>query len=158
MTALETKNILEKETNIQVTVKEIRAMTVSGFLEILNKHSSSTLIERADLNKITMTENQTSTEYFHETIVRVPSLSLNNDVDYTSCVLVIPDAEGWISADYSPICSSLKLPTFILPLFNTWSCQNVQKIAQFVFEVSHGLFLEGVYKIESDTKTEYGGF
>jgi hypothetical protein len=26
------------------------------------------------------------------------------------------------------------------------------------FFVSHGLFLEGVYKIESDTKTEYEGF
>jgi hypothetical protein len=133
MTGLEIKNILERETNVRISLKELRFMTVSKLLELAQVTSPSSTQIAADSNKIEMNENDILIKYFDETIVRVPSL--NNDVKYSSCVLVIPGFEGLLSSDYSVMCSSLKWPTFILPLFNTWSCQNVKEIAQFVFEV-----------------------
>jgi hypothetical protein len=134
MTGLETKNILEKEYGIQITFKEIRSMTIARLLELAQvKNASSMLMEMEDSNKIEMDRNDVLDKYFDETIVRVSSL--NNDVNYSSCVLVIPGFEGLASTDYSVMCSSIKWPTFVLPLFNTWSCQSIQEIAQFVFEV-----------------------
>ncbi len=134
MTGLETKNILEKEYGIQIPLKGVRSMTIARLLELGQvKNPYSMLMEMEDSNKIAMDENHIPINYLHETIVRVPSL--NNDVNYSSCVLVIPGFEGLASADYSLMCSSLKWPTFILPLLNTWSCQSIQEIAQFVFEV-----------------------
>jgi hypothetical protein len=134
MTGLEIKNILERETNIRMTFKELRYMTVSKLLEMLDVRNPLSTQIAADSNTTELAENRIPINYFHDTIVRV--LSLNNDVNYSSCVLVIPGFEGWASLDYSVMCSSLKWPTFILPLFNTWNCQNIQEIAQFVFEVS----------------------
>jgi hypothetical protein len=133
MTGLEIKNTLERETNVRISFKELRYMTVSKFLEIVDVRSPSSTQIATDSKNIEMAENHIPINYLHETIVRVPSL--NNDVNYSSCVLVIPGFEGLVSANYSVMCSSLKYPTFVLPLFNTWSCQSVQEIVGFVFEV-----------------------
>jgi hypothetical protein len=137
--AVEVKQSLERELGLQIPLEGLRFMTISKLLELAEiKNPSSTQIEMEDSSKIVMAEYHVPMEYFRQTIIRMPSL--NNDADFSSCILIIPGAEGLISSDYSHMCSSLKLPTFILPLFNTWPCQNVQEIAQLVYEVRSFFF------------------
>jgi hypothetical protein len=138
--AVEVKQSLERELGIQIPLEGLRFMTIPKLLELADvmEPSSGHSETMEDPNKIVMAEFHVPIEYFHQTIVRIPSL--NNDADISSCILIIPGAEGLLSSDYSQMCSFLNWPTFILPLFNTWACRDVQEIAQLVFEVRTTIF------------------
>ena len=139
--AVEIKQTLEREFDLQLTPQDLRSMTFQKLIEISESRVSSE--EKVKL-KLAMDTTPTGVALLlrnlgdeansRDTILRLQSE--NDHKKYQSAVLFTPGIEGVAGNAWHTLASQLTLPAFILQMTKTMDMTSIDDMANTVIEVS----------------------
>jgi fatty acid synthase len=144
MMAVEIKQALEREFDLNLTPQEMRSLTFMKLQEYQDARSITTETVRLKLahddtpiGMAIMFRNLGDESHANETILRLHSE--DNSDKYKLCVLMTPGVEGVCGTAWNTIASQLSLPAYILQLMSTIDKTSVSDICQGIFEVSNSV-------------------
>lgn len=134
--AVEIKQVLEREFDVNLTAQDLRTLTFARLQELTNgdKKGEKPSIKNENVE---VQRNMLLRSIGHEDTadkVIMPINDIKNDSD--TCALFIPGIEGVISPVLYTLCKSIEIPIFALQLHAYAKVESLQNLISLISKVS----------------------
>ena len=138
--AVEIKQALERDFEIMMTAQDMRELTIAKLQQLSESTAGAEALaapeyvpeERTNIIFKSLGYEATSTQNL------LPANTTNQDSD--ACALLIPGIEGVNGPSFQKLAESLKLPSYVLQLHNSWDKVSLADVISVVSDDVRNLF------------------
>ncbi len=140
LVTIEIKQLLEREQQVFIETDDMRYLTVSKLVELVetkkNWTSEKWMVETKSVGHSLDFMFSIAKESLLAENMPIDRITKLNDENGEKCILLIPGIFGLITTPCRRIASGLKVPTFFLNPGDTGALESVKEVAEYIFEVS----------------------
>lgn len=144
--AVEIKQALEREFEVNFTAQDLRVLTFAKLQELTDKGSSNNkdlmkkdeAINLADIQRNMLLRSLGDEKMANELFLPLNNVGQNNETD--ALVLYIPGVEGVIGPMLNTFCKHIELPMFGLQLHTACQEDDLQKLISSFSEVRFSIW------------------
>lgn len=137
--AVEIKQALEREFEVNFTAQDLRVLTFAKLQELTdkgvseNKMKSDEVVNLADIQKNMLLRSLGDEKTANEILIPLNTIGQNAQTD--ALALFIPGVEGVISPVLHKLCKNIEIPMYALQTYKTAKMDNIQDVVTALSKV-----------------------